>query len=266
MAPTPAQVCAKARAFVDALGKLPRSLYAAAPSGHYGHDYNTLRALALEALPGIDERLLGRHVTVRPGPGGREVCDASFVEIETYAREILEQAAVALDQPVPPQTCPACHDHPAAVRQKAYDVAAIRREHNQAYAPWSEQDDAYLRQRFLEGAPIDDLVWEFGRQPGGIRSRLRKLGLDPRDAGGPAAPPAVPAGVEEGRPGNPGWRELRPRAGRAWTPEEDERLLREFEAGSPLEVIAQSLGRGVFSVEVRLCKLGRNPGRRGGSA
>lgn len=62
--------------------------------------------------------------------------------------------------------------------EKSYDVAAIRREFNQAYTPWSDEDDAYLRERFLEGASIGDLVSEFGRQPGGIRSRLRKLGID----------------------------------------------------------------------------------------
>jgi hypothetical protein len=61
--------------------------------------------------------------------------------------------------------------------EKSYDVAAIRREFNQAYAPWTKEDDAYLRERFLQGATIADLVSEFGRQPGGIQSRLRKLGL-----------------------------------------------------------------------------------------
>lgn len=62
--------------------------------------------------------------------------------------------------------------------EKSYDVALIRQEFNQAYLPWSAEDDSYLRKRFLEGATIADLVSEFGRQPGGIRSRIRKLGLD----------------------------------------------------------------------------------------
>jgi hypothetical protein len=57
-------------------------------------------------------------------------------------------------------------------------IDAIRKKYSQAYASWSAQDDAYLRQRLIEGASIDDLVWEFGRQPSAIRSRLRKLGLD----------------------------------------------------------------------------------------
>ena len=57
----------------------------------------------------------------------------------------------------------------------------------------------------------------------------------------------------------PNWRELRPRAGRVWTPDEDQALLLEFDAGLPLEEIALLRGRGVFGVAVRLCKLGRKP-------
>jgi hypothetical protein len=57
----------------------------------------------------------------------------------------------------------------------------------------------------------------------------------------------------------PNWRELRPRAGRVWTPDEDEALLLEFDAGLSLESIALSRGRGVFGVAVRLCKLDRKP-------
>jgi hypothetical protein len=57
----------------------------------------------------------------------------------------------------------------------------------------------------------------------------------------------------------PNWREQRPRAGRVWTPDEDEALLLEFDTGLPLEHIALLRGRGVFGVAVRLCKLGRTP-------
>jgi hypothetical protein len=54
----------------------------------------------------------------------------------------------------------------------------------------------------------------------------------------------------------PEWKRSRPRAGRVWEPKEDAALLADFEAGSPPEEIAFRLGRGSFSVEVRLCKLG----------
>jgi len=55
----------------------------------------------------------------------------------------------------------------------------------------------------------------------------------------------------------PNWRELRPRAGRVWTPDEDAAMLLEYDAGFPLEEIALLRGRGVFGVAVRLHKLGR---------
>jgi hypothetical protein len=42
-------------------------------------------------------------------------------------------------------------------------------------------EDKSLRTRFLQGATIDELVSEFGRNSGGIRARLRKLGLDHLD-------------------------------------------------------------------------------------
>jgi len=57
----------------------------------------------------------------------------------------------------------------------------------------------------------------------------------------------------------PNWRKTRTRAGRVWTPDEDEALLLEFDAGLPLESIALLRQRGVFGVAVRLYKLGRNP-------
>jgi hypothetical protein len=175
MALSTQQVHAKAKAFVDALCKLPRSQYAAVPRGHFGRDYNTLRKLALEALPGLDDRLLGKYVTVHALDGTGEACDATYVEIETYARQILEQLNVAAKQPAHLAGMPV---ELAAHTEKTYDVAEIRREHSQAYRPWSAQDDAYLRSRFLEGASIEDLVSEFARQAGGIVSRLRKLGLE----------------------------------------------------------------------------------------
>jgi hypothetical protein len=91
MAARVVHIYAKARAFVDALGKMPRGVYAITPRGHFARDYNTLRKLALEAEPNLDERLLGRYIPVRQTASGEEISEASFVEIETYARQIMEQ-------------------------------------------------------------------------------------------------------------------------------------------------------------------------------
>ena len=84
MAPTIASVYGKARAFVEALTRRPLSARAVVPHGHFARDYNTLRKLALEAAPGLDERLLGQFIGVYETPDG-EFSQATYVEIEVYA-------------------------------------------------------------------------------------------------------------------------------------------------------------------------------------
>jgi len=126
MSPPVAAVLAKARAFVKALSQLPRSAHSSPPHGHFARDYNTLRRLALEAMPDLDERLLGKYIHVQEIHGG-EISLARYVEIEVYARQIMEQLMLA-------QTASGFSPQRPGVR-KAYDMAAIRREHNQACLP-----------------------------------------------------------------------------------------------------------------------------------
>lgn len=52
-----------------------------------------------------------------------------------------------------------------------------RLSHPQAYKPWSEDDDNKLKELFFAGKTIEELMELFQRNRGGIRSRLRKLGL-----------------------------------------------------------------------------------------
>ncbi|HFG1848936.1 TPA: hypothetical protein ACGF4I_003493, partial [Vibrio cholerae] len=61
----------------------------------------------------------------------------------------------------------------------AYSVEKIRQnpKHRNAYKPWSSHDDELLMKMHSEGASIPELCDYFGRQRGGITSRLRKLGL-----------------------------------------------------------------------------------------
>lgn len=61
--------------------------------------------------------------------------------------------------------------------QKRYSIENIRKTHSRAYASWGESEDERLRQRFRQGVTINNLAVEFQRKPGGIRSRLKKLGL-----------------------------------------------------------------------------------------
>jgi predicted Holliday junction resolvase-like endonuclease len=52
-----------------------------------------------------------------------------------------------------------------------------QKSHFRAYAAWTRAEDEQLIRRYREGASITDLVHEFQRKPGGVRSRLKRLGL-----------------------------------------------------------------------------------------
>lgn len=54
----------------------------------------------------------------------------------------------------------------------------IRKTYPNAYTKWNDADDERLNSLFLEGKTVEELVLIFGRQPGGISSRLRKLGYE----------------------------------------------------------------------------------------
>jgi hypothetical protein len=165
MAERVVQVYLKARAIVDALARMPCGIATITPRGHFIRDYNDLRQLALEAQPGLDERLLGKSIPVRqtaPGEGGGE---ASFIEIEAYARQILEQFARLLpSEPMP--------------RPAVEAMRAGRGDHgpDQAGKPWSRAEDAELAAACDAGESIRDLAASHRRTEGAIRSRLLRLG------------------------------------------------------------------------------------------
>jgi hypothetical protein len=128
----------------------------------YGQGYvalSRLRNLSGLHLLGLNERALRVH------PLAVEK-DAEFRAASETAREKLSLAAA---KPVVPAI-------PAGSR-KAYDLAAIRLDHAKAYAPWTENEDGDLKRRHEAGERIDAIAAEFGRKPGAIRSRLKKLGL-----------------------------------------------------------------------------------------
>jgi hypothetical protein len=150
---------------------------------------------------------------------------------------------------------------------------------DQAGNPWGQAEDAQLAAAFDAGQSIRDLAPTHRRTEGAIHSRLLRLGRltlvpNARDGSDPALPvegigqaarqpgPRRPA-AQPARP-VPEWKRIRPRGGKPWTPDEDGALLQEFDAGLSLEEIARRTGRGVFAVEVRLSKLGRDVTARSG--
>ena len=53
----------------------------------------------------------------------------------------------------------------------------IKRNHSQAYEPWSKEADEKLTTLFLQGKTVNELREIFGRTRGAIRSRIEKLML-----------------------------------------------------------------------------------------
>jgi hypothetical protein len=62
-------------------------------------------------------------------------------------------------------------------QRKAPSLDEIRKTHPRAYEPWRSEEEGALRAKFQSGLKIKQLADIFERQPGAIRSRLRKLGL-----------------------------------------------------------------------------------------
>lgn len=81
------------------------------------------------------------------------------------------------------QSAPGTHSGVGQVASgPAYQVTEIRRKHPQAYARWIPEDDAALLDAYRAGHGIESLAGTFGRQPGAIRSRLARLGVQLDDA------------------------------------------------------------------------------------
>ncbi len=60
---------------------------------------------------------------------------------------------------------------------KTYSVEKIRETHQQAYLPWTAEDDNKLELLFCEGKKAKELAEIFGRKVGAINSRIKKLEL-----------------------------------------------------------------------------------------
>lgn len=62
-------------------------------------------------------------------------------------------------------------------KKKSYSVEEIRKTYARAYQPWTSDEEDRLKESYQMGMTIDNLATSFQRKPGGIRSRLKKMGL-----------------------------------------------------------------------------------------
>ena len=66
---------------------------------------------------------------------------------------------------------------PQAEKGKSYSVVAVRKTHPMAYGKWTPKEEAKLRECFASGKSVAEVSKILGREEGGVRSRLRKLGV-----------------------------------------------------------------------------------------
>lgn len=68
-------------------------------------------------------------------------------------------------------------------KKPAYSLDDKRKEHKNAYAPWSAEEDALLEKLYAEGKNALDMPGIFGRNLGAIQSRIKKLDLQQKYKG-----------------------------------------------------------------------------------
>lgn len=56
-------------------------------------------------------------------------------------------------------------------------LVKVHRQYPRAYEKWVDEEDTYLKCKYSEGLSIQELAEILHRQPGAIRSRLRRLRL-----------------------------------------------------------------------------------------
>ena len=57
-------------------------------------------------------------------------------------------------------------------------VEKVRKDHPNAFHPWTKEDEELLASLFNDGKTVKELSKSFQRNEGGIKARLAKLGLE----------------------------------------------------------------------------------------
>ncbi len=149
----------------------------------YGQGYvalSRLRTLSGLHLLGLNERALRVHpLAVEKDEEFRAASETARGALQgdnsALAQQQQDFIAASAARTVRPSAEPARPRMPWTPQGAALD--AMRATHAKAYAPWSKSDDLDLTRRHAAGESIDAIAAAFGRKPGAIRSRLKKLAL-----------------------------------------------------------------------------------------
>ena len=114
---------------------------------------------------------------------------------------------------------------------------------------WTTSEDEDLAKEFDTGRTIKELSEKHGRTQGAIQSRLSKLGkIESR---------LSKLGKIESEDNNTNQFQGNNLQSNPWTAEEDEQMLRDFDAGVPLRELSSKYGRNMGAIQTRLLTLGR---------
>jgi hypothetical protein len=180
--------------------------------------------------------------------------------------QILESLANGIDPitgfPIPSDS--PIHD-PSVIRALFAAVRALRSQQDTEVAhqnkkppnagqPWKSNEDQQLLTEFHSRIPFDEIAQRHGRTRGAIVAHLVHVGaIKPNSRPIPNDSISTSRSVPDHEKW---WRTERPRAGKPWTPEEDQKLRFCANAGLTSDQIAERLLRGTHAVSVRLAKLG----------
>jgi F-box protein 18 (helicase) len=97
-----------------------------------------------------------------------------FPQIKVIKREVSKEIKPITIDPVVPKSNPSKY---TGTSGKIFSVELVRTKQDDAYKPWTPEQDEKLTEMFHNNTSDSDIIKHFARNAGAIRSRLRKLGL-----------------------------------------------------------------------------------------
>jgi DNA-binding MarR family transcriptional regulator len=153
----------------------------------YGQGYVALsrvRTLSGMFLLGLNDRALEVHPTIlKRDAVFQELSDAAQTSFEDLGEKQLatlqQNFIIASGGRIEPRTSiqMSAGSGGKGKGSRPYDIDALREKHPNIGAPWDKAQEEILMQLFHAGEKTKDIAEKMGRKSGGIRSRLRLLGL-----------------------------------------------------------------------------------------